>query len=210
MKKILCFGVLILGLLMCISEANAYTLTDGLYNSRGSWDGGVFKVDNSFLTFCLERNEYFSFGVSYNGTIDAYARYGGIGGGNPDPLGDTTAYLYVKYLDGGYHDLQDRATADAWAKAFQKAIWTLEGELNPSTLVAGSTEKTLYDEAVNSGFANNGQVKVLNLYRGTDPLQYPAQSQLIRTAVPEPSTILLLGVGLLGLIGVPRFRKKTI
>lgn len=208
MKKILCFAILVFGLFVSISEPYAYTLSDGIYN-RNSWNGGVFWVDNSFLTFCLETNEYFSFGTAYNGTIDSGAIKGGIDGTGFDLIEDATAYLYIKYLDGGYYNMADKAKADNWAIAFQYAIWAMEGEYGYTAIP--DLAKGLYDEATTGAgkdFLNNGQVMVLNLYTGTGTDVTQNQSQLIR--VPEPNTILLLGAGLLTLGMVLRFRKKVV
>ncbi len=48
-----------------------------------------------------------------------------------------------------------------------------------------------------SSWTNNGQVKVVNF--GSD-----IQDQLVVAPVPEPATMVLFGIGLLGLAGIGR------
>ncbi len=76
---------------------------------------------DSFLTFCLENDEYLSFDRSYWVKIDTVAREGGSGGPSPDPLDPVTAALYQQWRAAG--DL----TADQ-ANKYQLAIWKVEDE----------------------------------------------------------------------------------
>ncbi|MCE5210555.1 MAG: PEP-CTERM sorting domain-containing protein [Deltaproteobacteria bacterium] len=153
-------------------------------------------VDNgSFLSFCLEMDEAIAGGNIYNAYLNNAAVAGGVGGGEPDPVDPLTVYLYTNFLSGAsYNPL-----------ALQVAIWDIEEE-SPYALVTYQSYKPLADTYIAdaiTALANGWQptigVYALNLYTLDGAL---AQDFL---SVPEPMTLLLLGLGLLG-IGITRKR----
>jgi hypothetical protein len=169
-------------------------------------NGGPFVADlpgvtNDFLTFCLEYNEHFVPGEDLMiRDISNEARSGGVSGstGSGDPIGAATAFLYSKFRSGtaGYTN----------GALMQQAIWHLEGEL------AAAEGSAAYNLAMLAGSAVVGheayylsQVRVLNLYRGPD-FSWRAQDMLTYTPVPEPTSLLLLGLGMAGAAVV---RRKT-
>ena len=196
-------------------------------------EGGPFRASNivngpanlvvdgtGFTTFCIEENEYFFPGQSYNFFVADYAFMGGKGGQtspNQDPLDEKSAYLYWRFrTDPGF------ATTTEQVQALQVAFWYIEDEItgfptdNPGTLAV--FDVALATAEVGKGWTNDGRVRVLNLYKGDDANttskdynagHYQAQSQLGLFSVPEPGTLLLLGSGFLpmGLVLRKRFGK---
>jgi hypothetical protein len=154
---------------------------------------------NQFLTFCVEDNEFISFGATYNVAFNTAAVNGGVGGGNPDPLDPRTACLYTRFMDGSLSSVSGFTYgATASGDALQQAIWYIEEEI-PSLPAGLST--TLYNSAVSAGWTDIGSVRVLNL---TDSNGGPSQDVLVM--VPLPSGIALATVGLAGLTFVRRRR----
>lgn len=188
-------------------------ITDGIGNDATNYGGGSFNVTATsgailFNTFCLEKNEYIdptgstAYSVS-NISLDSIK--GGIGGGTPDPISSQTAWLYDQWVSGTI------AKTDFNATALQIAIWYLEEEITSTTGFGIYTAAA--DTYINSAIATaqkgnyyGVQVMNINAYdKDTKGYTTPAQSMLV--SVPEPLTMFLLGLGLLG-IGVVK-RKKN-
>jgi hypothetical protein len=185
-------------------------------NGVGTTDGGEFGVLKSkggttlFNTFCLERSEYLDFSSSFRvGDISDSSKKGGVGGAvnGEDPLSNATKWLYWHYVMGDLNSLVSGYTynTDVGANALQLAFWFLENEIT-------STNNTLSDSLIAAGNSAdmtnfNGNVKVLNVFYSDG--RY-AQDQLVATPpVAEPSTLLLIGGGLLGFAVYGRSRAKS-
>src|SRR5687768_3290049 len=115
-------------LVKIVSQASTPPLGGGPFGIDGPDGGPALPAD--FMTFCLEMNEASIVGSSYYVQLSTVAENGGLGGGNPDPLSEQTAFLYSRYVAG----LLDDVTSNAYGEnqtsrdALQIAIWTLEQE----------------------------------------------------------------------------------
>lgn len=189
-----------------LAKANV-VLYDGPF---GTTRGGLFEVtgDNyDFDTFCMERNETIWFGTSYLYDISDGAVKGGVAGGNPDPLDYKTAYLYTKFINNAF------VTDNAHIDGLQLAIWKIEQEISNFNQISFATPayaalvygyaQGFIDSATTAAWGNIGDVRVMNIYRSVyDPQTQEfvrLDSQSVITMVPEPMTLLLLGLGLFGI-----------
>jgi len=176
----------------------------------GGVGGGPFLLQDltsldSWITFCLERNEYFSPGSQMQvDSISGFAVQGGIGGPRPDPIDIRTAWLYRHFREGDLWTLTGIANTTANHYALQKAIWVIEEELTSDN---GNPFLTfLADKPTLPTSADLGYVFAVNpvIYNANGTIKEYKQSQL--GYVPEPSTLVLMGLGLaaMGLLGRAR------
>lgn len=223
MKKsvFLMFSIMVLMFSMCFVanvQAYAYPVSAGqevyVLKLKGTTNGGLFGIyawgsdDLLFSTFCIETNEYVYTGKNNKHRVEALntaAVHGGSGGPDPDPLDARTAYLYDNFSRGTLSGFDGSTTA---IDDLQKAIWYIEQENGG----VNNDFVSLAQSAIDNGdWSGIDPVRVVNLQRWASVNgQYQwvdAQDQLV--TVPEPSTMLLLGFGLIGLtiVGGRRFVK---
>jgi hypothetical protein len=173
--------------------------------------GGRGGSANSFISFCVELNEFIG-DVSPNYTsISMAAVNGGVGGGNPDPISAVTQRLYAEFRNGGTFGgltgLPAGVTAAEWtgllSDALQEAIWFQENEIGSVSGLAASLHAWASNAA--NAPANAGNVRILNIFRDAAKT---SNGQDLLTLIPLPSAGAMAGVGLL-ILGA-RTRRQTV
>jgi len=174
-----------------------YTMTN--VNTNDDWD--------KYYTFCLESDIRFWADTKYRvESVEDYAKSGGIdnqgpynddpnwvSGDNKDYISDQTKWLFATYLT-------NPNAYNAWD--VQQAIWWLEDE-------ARGVESywTPFFNLANGDYSVTGwDIKAINLVYDGIHGTYDIQSQLVGSynPVPEPATMILFGIGLLGIAGMGR------
>lgn len=223
------------------AQGGSFTATAPASNAgyNGTYGGNLLSGDgrgsgaNSFLTFCLEKNENITFGRTYYTQIATSAANGGNGGGHPDPLSAATAAVYrefrragtntvlfggaaiagqssYNFTNGGYNTRQETS-------AIQHAIWALEGEITLDLVVSHHNyTDQLANLIVNWANANNNGalmgVRVMRLWTNRSGsagggYTYSGYAQDQLTLVPLPAAA-PAALGLLAsLAGVRAIRR---
>ena len=208
-----------------------YSLGNSHFSNNAAGGGGPFEAKTTgtalgvadFITFCIEYNEHFSYGGTYNFELSDSAKNGGVGGGSPDPVSDATKWLYYEVVSGGYASMYSTATGLGLSNnvgAFiQNAIWYLEDERTASDIGGTSSagyllaNYALANQNWNALYALGNRVYAMNLTdaaggRRQDQLAYTFELRTQDIPVPEPASLTLLGTGLF--VVSRRLRKKNV
>lgn len=200
----------------------------------GGFGGGAFTASgvsvlngpgDSFATFCVEFSEHISLNTPYYVKVNTDAVKGGAGyaatydgdvsgSSSSDPISFATAWLYTSFREG---TLAGYDGSNASNNSLQLAIWFLENEISPTLNVsafntyaggAGTTQAEGWvSAAINAGWSDLGNVRVLNLYDSYNPqtgyFSGKHQDQLYLAPIPEPEIYAMLaaGLGLMGFVG---------
>lgn len=221
MKKIATTALLAGTLFVPVAEAAQVEFTSPAWRDV-TYGGGEFGADilgkggnPDFYTFCLERNEGLSFNTAYNYTTSNAAEAGGVGGGNPDPISEGTAYLFERFSNGtlpGYSFATGSPAANAARAAsgrtLQNAFWGLENEqavdlLNPFIVAVVNEFGSIGAAMADSTRAGVGVLNPTKITSIQDPF-FRRQSVLVN--LPDNGmSMAMLGGGLL-LVGAARRR----
>jgi len=189
-----------------IASASSVFFQSSSMRESSNFVGGEFIANLSngqtYRTFCLEYNATIGLGsnitYSYEITTDG-ARDGGVSGGNPDPVSSAAASIFISWLSGAIENTTSNSTA------VQRAIWAIEGEINPGDL--SGTALALYNDATaNFSTTDNAaldnplfkNIRVLNPYRIIDGEIVHYQSQIILIPLPTAAGLGFAGLALIG------------
>jgi hypothetical protein len=154
---------------------------------------------DSFVAWCAELTQTFSFGVTYQYDEVAGVSY----------FGATKTADLSRLFTAAQGFVVDRFTS----AAMQAGIWEIIYEHGPSFSLTGGTFKGAPEEAAGQGAFDvvNGFLANLGAYGADariDVLQNGEHQDFLVATIPEPETWMLLGMGL-GVVGLLRRRRRT-
>ena len=199
-------------LIMSGSQTGSYwatpegQLTDVLANYAAP-----YRTDISYLSMCVEKDEYFWSGKRYNGSITGTTADGG-GADNTgiDPISVGTAYLYKQLVTGTLSGLLNNLS-DLSARV-QNTIWFLEGEQGAGDATLLAHLGSVFGQGGYLGNYAGDEVKVINLTKfdgggGDGQANWSRQDQLVLHSVPDGgATVAMLAASLCALVVARRRR----
>ena len=184
--------------------ANWVTTEAGLFHFTRT--GGTFiPTVTEIYTFCTEPLQYITAGNTYVYNVDVLEN----APTNISGMGSAKANL-LRELYGKYYPVSTSAIAATLGRALQIATWEIVREENSTyDVLSGTTRfrnsedaqalidaQTYLNDIVNNNYALRTDI--------LSALNTQAQDPWIPTSTPEPGTLLLMGLGLIGLAGLRR------
>ena len=153
--------------------------------------------ETSFVAWCAELTQTFSFGITYEYDLVSGASY----------FGAQKAADLSRLFTAAQGFVVDKFTS----AAMQAGIWEIIYEHGPSFSLTGGTFMGAPEEAAGQGAFDvvNGFLANLGTYRADariDVLQNGEHQDFLVATIPEPETWMLLGMGL-GVVGLLRRRR---
>jgi hypothetical protein len=166
--------------------------------------GGFGGSADSFLTFCLEKDEFVNMGSTYYVTLDTVARDGGAGGPSPDPISAQTAAMYQEFRNGGsFGGLGALDTANE-IRSLQMAIWFSEDEISNAEFNNDALAVALYNWGAQNNNGTIGNVRVMNLWTSANG----GHAQDMLTIVPLPTAAWAGMASMAGVAGLGYVRRR--